>query len=91
MGKNYINTIIVLGDSMRTTSRSSGKNIKIAGYILFAALTFIGSLLFMPFEVFLLSTIVVLVALRIVEKELGNFDARNVKTFKAHSTRAKRL
>lgn len=75
---------------MNANNQSKGKIIKIISYILFAVLTFIGSLLFLPFEVFLLSTIVVLIALRSLEKELSNFDMRNLKTFEAHPTQTKR-
>lgn len=75
---------------MIAKNASISKIVKISGYILFVVLTFTGSLLFMPFEIFLLSTIVVLIALRGLEKELGDFNVRNLKAFETHATRTKR-
>ena len=75
---------------MIAKNASVKKTMKIIGYILFVIVTFTGSLLFMPFEIFLISTIVVLAALRGLEKELGDFNVRNLKTFETHTTHMKR-
>ncbi|MFA6540053.1 MAG: hypothetical protein WCT99_00480 [Bacteroidota bacterium] len=44
--------------------------LRITGYILFAVIVFILSLFTMPFELFFLTSVVILVTLRTIEKEL---------------------
>lgn len=46
---------------------------KIVCFIMLGTFTFITSLLFLPYEVFLLSIVVVFISLRAVEKELHKF------------------
>gem|GEM_PF-4431879 len=62
------------------------KNImKIAGYLFFVVITFTVSLLVLPYEFFLVSIIVVLIALRGVEKELLKFDVKQLTSFNMKS------
>jgi hypothetical protein len=53
--------------------RSSKNLTKIAIYVLFIIATFSLSLLFIPYEFFFFSAVVVLIALRGVEKEVMRF------------------
>lgn len=74
---------------MNDKNPTSKKMKKIVAYIVFVVITFTVSLLFMPFELFLCSTIVVLIALRGVEKELGGFNLSSFKTLDAQPTETK--
>lgn len=77
------------GITMNEKKFDSKKIKKIIAYIVFVVITFTLSLLFMPFELFLLSTIVVLIALRGVEKEIGGFNLKRFKTLPAQPTKTK--
>lgn len=59
-----------------TQSLKSRKTKKIIAYVIFVVITFSTSLLFLPHELFLLSTIVVLLMLRAVEKELSGITSK---------------
>jgi hypothetical protein len=52
--------------------------IKLTGYILFIIILFVLSLFTLPFEMFFLTSVVILITLRSVEKELM-VRSRNVK------------
>lgn len=59
------------------------KNVaKICVYVLFIVAIFTFSLLTMPYEYFFVSAIVVLVALRGVEKELRHIDLKQFQLFR---------
>jgi hypothetical protein len=55
--------------------------VKIIAFIVLGTFTFIVSLIFLPYEMFLLSTIIVFVSLRGVEKELHKYIGKDQPTF----------
>lgn len=58
---------------------------KIVCFIILGTFTFITSLLFLPYEVFLLSIVIVFISLRAVEKELHKFVETTHSTFQKTS------
>lgn len=55
--------------------------VKIILFILLGTFTFITSLIFLPYEMFLLSTVIVFVSLRGVEKELHKYIGNDQPTY----------
>lgn len=86
----YIDCNIQRGEIAMEEQRMRTKNIKkIFAYIFFVIVTFVISLLYLPYELFLLSTIVVFIALRGVEKELGILDFKKFKALDVQPTKTK--